>query len=294
MACRLMVSVSALALGLSACMVGCASDPPAAPTTVAATAPVGSPTYQEDQAGAARYPGRSDVYFSTYVVAEDDPEPASPYFGMMANAGKKIRDGFGNFGHLVAVEFRWYVRGDRPIKAVEMMNDPNSADARRTGINELLTYNFAKGPPYTVRYRQISAFDDDATVRAVALRASNRSRDVQATPLFVSALSDKSELVRLEGAKALVHLPDPAAERSLMRELADPNENLDVRIAAADALKHYHDLTNARALAEALDDKDFSIVWQARRSLVYLTGRDFGYDDGAWLNFFAGPDKPFG
>jgi hypothetical protein len=213
---------------------------------------------------------------------------------MMANAGKKVRDGFNSFTHYCGEEFRWYVKGKRPIQAVELMNDPHSPDNRRTGINDLLTYKFTKAPPYTVRYRQISAFDQDAMVRATALRASNRSRDIVATPIFVAALSDKSELVRLEAAKALVHLPDPAAERPLMRVLADPNENLDVRLAAADALKHYRDLPNARALAESLDDKDFSIVWQARRSLVYLTGRDFGYDDGAWLNYFAGPDKPFG
>jgi hypothetical protein len=293
MASRLMVSVCIGAIGLSALMVGC-SEPPRATTTFASEAPIGSPRYQENESMAAKYPGQTDVYFSTYEVPEDDPEPAGRYFAVMANAGKKVRDEWGVFTNFCGEQWRWYVRGDRPIKAVQMMNDPNSADNRRKGINQLLTYTFTKAPPYTVRYRQISAFDGDPTVRAVALRASNRSRDVEATPLFVSALSDKSQFVRLEAAKALVHLPDPAAERPLMRALSDPNEDLDVRIAAADALKHYHDLPNARALAESLDDKDFAIVWQARRSLVYLTGRDFGYDDGAWLNYFLGPDKPFG
>ena len=234
------------------------------------------------------------MYFSTYEVAEDDPEPANPYFAQMADVSKTIRVKFDAVGDFIGEEFRWYVMGDRPIKAVSMMNDPNSADDRRAGINKLLTYDFTKRPPYTTRFRRISAFDEDATVRAVAIRASNRARDIRATPLFVAALSDKSELVRLEAAKVLVHLPDPAAERPLMRVLADNNENLDVRIAAADALKHYHDIKNAQALAEALEDKDFSVVWQARRSLVYLTGRDFGYDDGAWLNYFVGPEKPFG
>jgi len=43
-----------------------------------------------------------------------------------------------------------------------------------------------------------------------------------------------------------------------------------------------------------LSDKTFAVAWQARRSLRYLTGRDFGYDGGAWLTYFAGPDKPLG
>ncbi|HEX4123714.1 MAG TPA: HEAT repeat domain-containing protein [Tepidisphaeraceae bacterium] len=293
MASRILASVCISALGLSGLLAGCA-DPSAAPTTYAAMAPVGSPAFQEDHAGAAKYRGQPDVYFSTYTVAEDDREPANPFFAKIATVSKAVGKEFDAFGHFCGEEFRWYVKGQRPITAVRMMNDPHSADNRRAGINMLLTYNFTKRPPYTTRFRQLSAFDEDPTVRAVAIRASNRARDIKATPLFVAALSDKSELVRLEAAKALVHLPDPAAERPLIRTLQDTNEDLDVRIAAADALKHYHDVRNAQALAEALDDKDFSVVWQARRSLVYLTGRDFGYDDGAWLNYFAGPDKPFG
>jgi hypothetical protein len=292
MASRLMLSICAM--GMSAVLVGCSDPPPAQPTTFARTALVDSPAFREDQAGAAKYHGRTDVYFSTYEVAEDDPEPATPTFAFMATAWGQIRDRFDAFGHFCGEEFRWYVRGQRPITAVQLMNDPHSPDNRREGINQLLTYKFTSREPYTTRYRQISAFDEDATVRAVAIRASNRARDIHASPIFVAALTDKSQLVRLEAAKALVHLPDPLAERPLSRVLGDPNEDLDVRIAAADALKHYHDIANARALAEALDDKDFGVVWQARRSLVYLTGRDFGYDDGAWLNYIAGPDKPFG
>jgi hypothetical protein len=293
MASRLMMSACLGALSLSALMVGC-SDAPVEPTTYARQAPITSSTYQDYQASGTRYPGRTDVYFSNYQVAEDDTEAANPYFRMVANEGKRARDDWDAFGDFCSAQFRWYIRGQRPIQAVEKMNDTNSPDNRRIGINQLLTYKFAKAPPYTTRYRQIAVYDTDSIVRATALRASNRSRDVSATPLFVAALNDKSESVRLEAAKALVHLPDPAAERFLLAALVNPNENIDVRIASADALKHYHDLPNARALAESLDDKDFSVVWQARRSLVYLTGRDFGYDDGAWLSYFAGPDRPFG
>jgi hypothetical protein len=66
-----------------------------------------------------------------------------------------------------------------------------------------------------------------------------------------------------------------------------------VRIAAADALKHYRALDAARALVDTLDSRDFGVAWQSRRSLIRLTGRDLNYDEGQWLQFLTGPDRPF-
>ena len=34
-----------------------------------------------------------------------------------------------------------------------------------------------------------------------------------------------------------------------------------------------------------------AIAWQAKKSLKYLTDRDYGYDSGAWLAYFTGTDK---
>jgi hypothetical protein len=74
----------------------------------------------------------------------------------------------------------------------------------------------------------------------------------------------------------------------------NPDEGLDVRIAATDALKYYRTLEVARVLSGLLADSDFSVCWQARRSLVFLTHKDFAYDQGAWLAYFVGPQKPLG
>ena len=51
-------------------------------------------------------------------------------------------------------------------------------------------------------------------------------------------------------------------------------EPRDVRIAAADALKHYRSIDVGRALVDTLDSRDFGVAWQSRRSLIRLTGRD--------------------
>jgi len=184
--------------------------------------------------------------------------------------------------------------GDTPIAEVRMMENPNSADQRRRGIYSLMKRDFAQQEPYTKRYRQIAQSDPDPTVRAAAVRASNASRDRAAVPVFIAALNDKSDMVRLQAAKALSNIPDRTAADPLMRVLGNQAEQRDVRIAAAEALRHYRNLDVARVLAGTVGGRDFSIAWQSRWSLIILTGRDLGYSEHAWLEFLAGPDKPLG
>jgi hypothetical protein len=199
--------------------------------------------------------------------------------------------------------------GRTPRDAVKKMEDPVFADERRQGINRLVDTRFGKRPPYTERYAQIAQMDTDYTVRAVAIRALNRSRDKSATQVFVRGLGDDNALVRLEAAKALNRLPDPAAAPALIAHLAETHatdrtspagvpeqreETRDVRIAAAEALKHYKTLDVARALVAVLDARDFGVAWQARQSLRRITGQDFGYNQAAWLTYITGPNNPFG
>jgi len=201
------------------------------------------------------------------------------------------------FGELFEVPRRsmQYASGDTPGRAARMMRDKQSADNRRMGINDLMRFDYAIKSRYTAAaFEAMARTDEDPTVRAAALRACNRCRDRAATPVFIKALADKSEWVRLEGAKGLANVPDAEAATPLMRAATNPEESPDVRIAAADALKYYRTPEVARSLCTMLGDSDFGVAWQARRSLVYLTGRNFGYDQGAWLGYFAGPGKPLG
>jgi len=168
---------------------------------------------------------------------------------------------------------------------------PN-ADNRRQGILRLADYNFARRDPYTARYAQIGTRDPNPLVRAAALRALNRSRDQAAAQLYRHSLDDADPLVRLEAAKALANIPDDTAVILLAKHL-DDDQSIDVRIACADALRNFKTLEASRALVEALGDRDFSIGWQARQSLTLLTGRDFRYDRGQWLEYFTTSVQPF-
>jgi len=183
--------------------------------------------------------------------------------------------------------------GKTALSAARKMESTN-ADERRAGINYLVRFDYAKRTPYTTRYKQIAQSDAEPTVRAIAIRALNRARDRSATSVFVSALNDKSDLVRLESAKALANVPDRGAIEPLQKIVLNPNDNKDVRIAAADALRHYHEPNGIRSLVSVLNGKDFGVAWQARKSLRTLTGKDMRYDESRWLALLSGQPKPVG
>jgi hypothetical protein len=193
-----------------------------------------------------------------------------------------------------AAQFFRTLVGDAPIRDVRMMENQNSADQRRKGIYKLVRRDFAQRGPYTQRYQQIAKSDPDPTVRAAAIRALNASRDKSAVPVFIAALTDKSEPVRLQAAKALSNIPDPTAADPLSRVLGNQAESRDVRIAASEALRHYRNADVARVLTGTLSGRDFSLAWQSRWSLKILTGRDLGYDERKWLDYVTGPNKPLG
>jgi len=174
------------------------------------------------------------------------------------------------------------------------MENLNNPDDRRDGMIFLVDHPYGTKAPYTTRYAQIAKGDSDPIVRATAIRSLNRSRDKTATPVFINALKDASPLVRLEAAKALYRLPDPAATEQLRLMVSANEETKDVRIAAAEALQHYRRLDVARTLIAQLNQRDFGIAWQCRRTLKRLTGKDLNYDEAAWLNFITGPTKPLG
>jgi hypothetical protein len=194
-----------------------------------------------------------------------------------------------------ALDNSWNViTGKTALKAVKLMEDSHSADNRRKGIYELVKTDFGQRDPYTRRYRQIAQSDPDFTVRAAAIRASNWSRDKQAVPVFIAALNDQNELVRWEAAKALANVPDASAVDALTRTVGNAAETKNVRMAAADALRHYKNLAAARALVATLGGKDFGLAWQSRQSLRKMTGNDLRYDERAWLEYLTSSAKPLG
>jgi HEAT repeat protein len=167
-------------------------------------------------------------------------------------------------------------------------------DHRRSGIIYLSDQSPGRRDPYAKQYLNMARTDSDPAVRSMALRALNRARDKRAVPVFLSALDEKNDDIRLEAAKGLANNPDPTAMIPLMRHLDSPDENIDVRVACADGLRMYRTPEAAQVLVRALRDRSFGVAWQARKSLQLMTGKDYRYDPAAWLTFLSGTNKPFG
>jgi HEAT repeats len=218
------------------------------------------------------------------------PMPTTGPSTSPADAARASPSGGGGLGDLFAGIYD-QLTGRTPASNLTLIRS-RSADARIRAINDLVARDFGKQPVYTRVYKALAENDPDPLVRAVAIRALNRSRDRTAVPLFIRGLSDPNEWVRLESAKALVRVPDPSAAAPLLQVVRRPDETRDVRIAAVDALRHYKNMEVARTLASLLAERDFSIVWQSRRSLRDITRKDFRYEEAKWLEYLANPETP--
>lgn len=187
-----------------------------------------------------------------------------------------------------------YMSGNTPFDAAKGMLDPYYPDRRRQAIMYFSKRSYGRQDPYVNYYAEMARADDDHTVRAMAIRALNRSRSSNNTALYIKALDDGNELVRLEAAKALANIPEPPALAALIKRLENPEEQVDVRVACADALRCYRTSQAAQALIRVLRDREFAVAWQARKSLKLMTGQDHRYNQAAWLTFLTGSEKPFG
>jgi hypothetical protein len=188
----------------------------------------------------------------------------------------------------------YWISGNSPFDAAKNLLDPTFPDRRRKAIVYLAKREWGREPPYTTYYVEMSKTDAEPLVRSMALRALNRARADKQTAQYIKSLEDTSERVRLEAAKALANMPDEKAMEPLINHLKAPQEDVDVRIACADALRQYKNLQSAQALIGMLRERNFGIAWQSRWTLKLMTGQDYGYEPAAWLQYLGSKEKPFG
>lgn len=164
---------------------------------------------------------------------------------------------------------------------VAMAFDPNSADRRREGITALSSRSWGLEEPYLKGYATLLSSDDDAMVRSAAVRALGKAGVMKYQPEVIAALNDPSAAVRWDAAVALDSLPGEEAIAPLCRH-AESDEAMDVRASSARALRHYRTPETIAALKDALDDREFTVRYQARQSLISLVGYDYGYYPQDW------------
>jgi len=173
-----------------------------------------------------------------------------------------------------------------PAEAARWAVDPSSPDNRQQGLLLLANASFGGEPVYIDLYR-VALDDDDAAVRAAAIRALGLHGGPAEGERVLELLTPREDvLVRREAARTLarIHVPEAAPQLIVHLDRAD-EPDAQVRALAAEALGQHRQARVVQALIGALPDTRLLVGSAARSSLTTLTGKDFGYEPEPWLRW---------
>lgn len=180
-----------------------------------------------------------------------------------------------------------------PSEAAEMATDPYNAENRFRGTTLLSNADFGGSPVYIDLYLD-GVEDPDPGVRTAAIRALGRHGDPEHAPLIIEGLKDENRLVRIEAARALQRVHSEDAVSPLIEAIDIDNESdADVRAASADALGQYRENRVVQALIGALRDPRLAVNNRVQKSLLTLTGQNFGIDRRMWIDWYNETDDVF-
>jgi hypothetical protein len=175
-----------------------------------------------------------------------------------------------------------------PEEALKLATDEFDANKRYQGLSVIT------GAPYASEASYVQLFEDrlndsDPGVRALAARAlgSHGSPD-NALSIAKLLTTDADATVRIESARALQRLHNPAVVESLFTAL-DPAKESDIRVRteAASALGHYGEARVVERLIAAMSDESLPVNLRVQSSLRTLTGHDFGTSQQAWQAWYT-------
>ncbi len=187
--------------------------------------------------------------------------------------------------------------GPPPAELAVMAIDPYDANRRYVGTIGLAGAFFANEAPYIALFED-NARDQDAAVRAAAIRGLSNHGEGRHAMILVAALRDPDKQVRLEAARGLQRLHDPGAIDGLLAAIREPvgasprrgeqsevweEIEPDVRAEAAAALGQYAHPRVVEGLIAATRDESLAVNRAAVASLRILTGQDLGLDHEAWV-----------
>jgi hypothetical protein len=134
--------------------------------------------------------------------------------------------------------------------------------------------------------RQIQ-IEPDPLVRESIIDAMGEFGTPMAGQVLQAGLSDADSEVRRKCCVAIGKRGEANSVELLAQVLASEPEH-EVRIAAVDALGKIKSPESIKALTVALEDSDPAMQFAGVRSLQSVTGRDYGGDVSAWLEYARG------
>jgi HEAT repeat protein len=145
--------------------------------------------------------------------------------------------------------------------------------------------------------RQIQV-EPDPLVRQAVVGTIAEFRTPIAQQVLEAGLADQDETVRVACCQAIGRRAAAGVEDAGNTSLAAlagvlrSESNIDVRLAAAEALGHIKSPDAIQALIVALDDRDPALQYVGVQSMKSITGQDYGPDVQAWRTVAAGDTPP--
>lgn len=134
--------------------------------------------------------------------------------------------------------------------------------------------------------RQIQV-EPDPLVREAIVDTIATFRTPLAAQVLEAGLSDDDLSVRRHCCLAMGTRGDPAAVPVLARVL-NTQEDLDIRLAAVEALGTLNSPDAYSALAIAMEDRDPALQYAGVKSMKAISGKDYGGDVSQWLQYAKG------
>jgi len=129
--------------------------------------------------------------------------------------------------------------------------------------------------------------EEDPAIRAEIVRTLSVYPTESAASVLRAALDDSSADVRIAACKVWGMRKDEEAV-NLLSERLGSDGNVDVRLAAAEALGETGQRSATAALGEALEDRDPAMQYRAVASLRRVSDQDFGNDVNRWRQYVKG------
>lgn len=208
---------------------------------------------------------------------------AASGIGVVALLGTTGCENFGGAAAMQEDSILSVIAPPTALDAVQMMTDEYNADNRFRGLSIIANASYGGEDAY-VQWYEVALQDEDPAVRTAAVRALGRHGEPRHVPMIVALSDDPDPALRWEVVRTLQRLHHEDAIGALMERMRFKSEaEADVRAGAATALGQYAQPRVLDGLIQALDDRELIVNRAALKSLVTLTGQDFGYDVRGWI-----------
>lgn len=138
--------------------------------------------------------------------------------------------------------------------------------------------------------RQIQV-EPDPLVRQAVIHAIAEFRTPMAQQVLEAGLNDEDAAVRIACCRQLGKRAEAASVGSLANVVRS-DADIDVRLAATEALGKIRSPETVKAIAPALDDRDPALQYVGVQSMKAVLGKDYGPDVQAWRQVAAGGTPP--